>query len=79
MPSIKDRLIYKEESVYHSEVEKANKETEEEDQENISFLLNYSIGTSSKSKKRQIVEEDEDDNEPLISNRVLRSQTKKTK
>jgi len=65
--------------VYRSEVEKANKETEEEDQENISFLLNYSIGTSSKSKKRQIVEEDEDDNEPLISNRVLRSQTKKTK
>jgi len=37
--------------VYRSEVEKANKETEEEDQENITFLLNYSIGTSSKSKK----------------------------
>jgi len=58
--------------VYHSEVEKVKEgteeEAEEEDQENNSFLLNYSIGTPRKSKKRRIVEEDEAENEPLISN-----------
>jgi hypothetical protein len=65
---VTDILFEDEESEYHSEVEveeeteeeaeekteeEAEEETEEEaEEENNSFLLNYSIDTSSKSKKK---------------------------